>query len=150
MIKYIEGDVLELCKTGIIVHGCNAQGVMGSGIAAQIKAKHPGAFKLYASSPMSMGDISVYAVNDGKFIVNAITQEYTGYGKQVSYDAVDLAFKRINDYHKNTKEFFNGGDLPICFPKIGAGLGGGNWEIIEKIIDVNLTSPTNKICFVLQ
>ena len=36
MIQYKKGDLLSVTK-GIIAHGCNAQGVMGSGVALQIK-----------------------------------------------------------------------------------------------------------------
>lgn len=38
MIKTIKGDVLSI-KEGIILHSCNDQGIMGAGIAYQIKER---------------------------------------------------------------------------------------------------------------
>ena len=48
-----------------------------------------------------------------------------GRGVQIDYDAIRSVFRRI-------KEDFTG--LKIGYPKIGAGLGGGNWDEIQSII----------------
>ena len=37
--KY-NSNITEVTQ-GVIVHGCNAQGVMGSGVAKQLRAKYP-------------------------------------------------------------------------------------------------------------
>ncbi len=62
--------------------------------------------------------------------MNLITQENYGKDKRryVSYDAIDVGFKDI---------FRSLGDSNKCFsiPKIGAGRGGGNWDIISTIIN---------------
>lgn len=47
----------------------------------------------------------------------------------VNYDAIRLAFRNI-------KQQFGG--KRMGYPKIGAGLAGGNWEVIAKIIDEEL------------
>ncbi len=63
-----------------------------------------------------------------KVILNCITQEF--YGKDnkryVSYDAVDECMQELNIYEE------------IAMPKIGAGLGGGDWSVIEAIINHRL------------
>lgn len=41
-----KGNILS-ASSGIVVHGCNAQDVMGSGLAAQIKKLFPDAFSDY-------------------------------------------------------------------------------------------------------
>lgn len=38
-IKYIKGSLLDT-DAKIIVHGCNCQGVMGSGVAKQLKKNY--------------------------------------------------------------------------------------------------------------
>lgn len=45
MIQTKYGDLLS--SKGIIVHGVNSQGVMGSGVAKQIKDKWPEAYGSY-------------------------------------------------------------------------------------------------------
>ncbi|ESQ88967.1 hypothetical protein ABAC460_14395 [Asticcacaulis sp. AC460] len=45
-IIYKTGDLLEAPER-VICHGCNAQGVMGSGIAVPIRNRYPMVFKAY-------------------------------------------------------------------------------------------------------
>ena len=63
-------------------------------------------------------------------IVNAYTQyDFGRRGRNVDYEAVSSVFAEI-------KRDFHG--LRIAYPMIGAGLAGGNWEIIKLIIDDEL------------
>ena len=146
MIKHAKGDLL-LVETGLIVHGCNAQGVMGSGVAKQIRETYPEAYSIYKnflhnSRGNLLGKINPYYVNDNKFIINAITQSTYGYEfkRYVSYDAIADAFTGLVQYIE--KGLLP--KLPICFPKIGAGLGGGNWDIISNIIDITVPDRYEK------
>lgn len=128
MIYYRTGDVLNNPNSNIIMHGCNYQGVMGSGIAKQIKLLFPESYeyyrKIYLKDGLKLGDIQVVETN-GKVIINAMTQEFYGTDKrQVSYDALVKCFEHVNDL-----------DCAISMPKIGAGLGGGDWNIIHSIIE---------------
>lgn len=77
-LKHKDGDIFKLAEQGefdVIVHGCNAQGVMGSGIAKTVRYDYPGAYEVYKKAKMIPGKWSFW---DGpKFtIVNAITQEH--------------------------------------------------------------------------
>ena len=141
MIYYMNGDLLDV-TSGIIVHGCNAQGVMGSGVAKAIKQKYPGAFRTYQdvhqNTPggLKLGEVVWYVRDDIK-IANAITQEFYGTEKRhVNYAAVVKCFTEVIGYANTMK-------LDIYFPKIGAGLGGGDWSIIEQLI--NDCDPHNKV-----
>lgn len=40
MIEYRKGNLLDI-TSGVIVHGCNMRGVMGSGVALAIRNKYP-------------------------------------------------------------------------------------------------------------
>lgn len=142
----VKGNVLDI-EEGIIVHGCNGHGVMGAGIALQIKNRFPNAFEVYAESNLKLGSVSVAKINDRKFIANAITQKSTGFGKQVSYDAIEECFIQVVRLHEIIQE--KGHFLPICFPMIGAGLGGGNWNVIEKIIDETVPKEIFTFLYVL-
>lgn len=139
-MKKIEfGDLLERCSVlqrGIIVHGCNAQGVMGSGIAVQVKQRWLDCFKKYsdfiANTPSPLGQVCFYSVPDREklMVANAITQDNFGRtgSKYVSYKAVYNCFKEVANIAERE-------DLPVHYPLIGAGLGGGDWAIISDIIE---------------
>lgn len=153
-MKVIEGNLVDI-TAGIIVHGCNCQGVMGSGVALAIKGKYPGVFKAYEKLwnrdwGLKLGQTQFCLSNEytGQYpegyevwrggselpknliVVNAMTQ--FGYGKDgsqyVDYNAVRACFSLVAGMAEHTA-------LPVYFPKIGAGLGGGDWAILEKIIE---------------
>lgn len=136
-IEYIKGNLFE---TDIehIVHGCNAQGVMGSGVAKIVRDDYFDAYKFYVDkyneTGLELGDVQFVPAN-GKIIVNAITQNL--YGKDgrrfVNYEAVANCMYTIN------RELRAEGATHVAMPQIGAGLGGGNWEIIFRIIEDEMT-----------
>lgn len=141
MITVMKGSDLLAVKRGLIVHGCNAVGVMGAGVAAQVAMKWPKSEKNYVDhcdtlGVMAMGTLSydvLHRLKDSSpelILVNAITQRVPGIGKQVSYDAVDECFSRIAPLARTWC-------LPIHFPLIGCGLAGGKWPIIASIIEEN-------------
>ena len=127
----------------IIVHGCNAHGVMGSGVALEVKNKWPKAYEEYylyirdfkGPKQELLGKIIPYVV-DGEdlLIANAITQLDYGRGgtRYVSYNAINTAFESIAKIASGFKS------VGIHYPLIGAGLGGGDWAIISDIIDINM------------
>jgi len=137
MIQYIQGDLLT-AKADIIVHGCNCFQTMGAGIAATIKEEYPGAYAADLSygkygDSCKLGSYSKWfgqhKVHTGhKFhIVNLYTQYlYDRRLKPFDYNAFIKGFELVlNDFPASV----------IAMPKIGAGLAGGNWEIIEAIIN---------------
>lgn len=154
MIQYLKGNLMDV-KTGIIVHGCNAQGVMGSGVAKAVKEMYPIAFSQYerdvkkwdSLKETMLGKISVVMTqNHSAIIVSAITQDKYGTDRrQVNYEAVHVAFERI----KYNMPFWQVKDRTINIPKIGAGLGGGNWKIIETIINEVIGDEYRVICWEL-
>lgn len=129
-IKYKRGNLLEADELHL-VHGCNAQGVMGSGVARAIRDQYPQAYQDYRSAyqdgKVLLGNIISSAQKDGRVVHNAITQEFYGRdGKTyVSYWAIAETFSKLESYNLGQ----------IALPKIGAGLGGGDWRVIEAIIE---------------
>lgn len=147
-MKTIKGDLIELAKArhfDIIVHGCNCFNTMNSGIAKQIKKEFPQAFladmKTAKGDKAKLGTISGCCV-DNVYVFNAYTQYCFGYDPKISYvnyGAVRSCFKMVAEQcHKlnnlllrdNSDNLFR-----IGIPKIGAGLAGGDWNIISKIIE---------------
>lgn len=152
-INFNKGNILDV-TSGIIVHGCNAQGVMGSGVAKQLREKYPEMYAKYKSditsvfdTSESVGAVSWYSLTPGKpfLIASGITQEFYGRDisvKYVSYDAVHSVFMKVF----NHALFHN---LTVHIPDlIGCGLGGGNRDVVLAIIEdtaVRCGFPLNHI-----
>ena len=134
-IIYKKGNLVEAAEDAI-AHGCNAQGVMRSGVAKAIRETFPLAYDAYNAlhkhnnSGLSLG-VAQYVQTKNKYIVNCITQEFYGRdGKQyVDYDAIRSCMKDMN------QSFLSAQVESVALPKIGSGLGGGDWDIIAKIIE---------------
>jgi O-acetyl-ADP-ribose deacetylase (regulator of RNase III) len=141
MITYVQGDLLGATQK-VIVHGTNNRGVMGSGVARQIRARWPNVYEVYALKHkvfgLDLGDVIPVATLDGKVIVNAVTQD--GFGRDgqryVDYAAIERCFEIINDKVHAWEV------TEVAFPFIGAGLGGGDWKIIEEILTRTATFYT--------
>jgi len=141
-IKSQIGNLLHV-KSGHIVHGCNAQGVMGSGVARAVRDTYPFAYEQYRkqweTNGLQLGAVYPVQVKPALMIWNAITQDNFGWGeRQVSYDAIQTCFQYVEDFIQGTEN-----DVPkeIHIPMIGAARGGGNWEIIREIIEQTVTFP---------
>ena len=136
-IVYKRGDIFNGDEP-ILIHGCNNRGVMGSGIAKQIRDKYPKAYTEYKDYSnkfkLELGLVlPVFCTN--RIIINCITQD--GYGKDgkryVDYGAVETCIKEVSTIAENYRL------KHVAMPKIGAGLGGGRWETIAEIIEANST-----------
>jgi len=128
---------------GHIVHGCNAQGVMGSGVALAVTRKFPTAYHAYLDRyqtiGLKLGDAYPVIINSKLILWNAITQGNYGYGiRQVSYDAIQTCFEQVNYFIGEQDR-----QVPqeVHIPMIGAARGGGNWEIIREIIEHTMDYP---------
>ena len=152
MIETRYGNALDV-ETGIIVHGCNCQGVMGGGFALEVKNRFPAAYyeydRVYRTRGLKLGEICFVELTPNKFIINANTQEgFSRVGRQTSYDAIAdvfaevVKFSTVVELHRKVK-------LEVIFPLIGAGLGGGDWKVISAIIDVVVPDNFKKVLFLL-
>lgn len=139
-MEKITGNLLDMMEMGyfdVMVHGCNCFHTMGAGIAGQIARRFPDAYTIDKLTTKyedyeKLGDYSVAIITrlDGtKFIIiNAYTQYKPG--RDVNYRAIKKAFKKLG------KSKFK--DLRIAYPKIGCGIAGGIWNVVEEIIDIEL------------
>jgi O-acetyl-ADP-ribose deacetylase (regulator of RNase III) len=136
MITYIKGDLFAEDHP-FIAYGVNCQGVMGSGVAKIIKEKYPWSYIAYKDfcelrDPEYLLGAVKSCWNSGPTkIIHCFTQlDYGKDGKRyVSYDAIDDCMQRM--------KYYSWKDTYIAMPKIGSGLGGGDWEIISTIIERN-------------
>ena len=142
MVKYFDGDLLK-SDCNMICHQVNCQGVMGAGIALQIRNQYPTCYEAYKQvvhtygKEKCLGRVYFYAHASGKFIANMFSQFDFSFKNIVNtdYDAFRSCLLEIKEYvnllTQNDTEIFK-----IGFPyKIGCGLAGGDWNIIKQIIE---------------
>jgi O-acetyl-ADP-ribose deacetylase (regulator of RNase III) len=160
-MKIIKGDLIKLAEQGefdVIVHGCNCFHAMGGGIAKQLADRYP--IVEEADKQTEFGDRdklgsyskAIIEVNDHLFLVlNAYTQHMWSSGSDVfEYDAFGKFLSTVVNVlvEDDKKSKFASTDdkggtmriLPIKkrrigFPQIGAGLAGGDWSRISKMIE---------------
>ena len=145
MIEYRKGNLLSYVNPNsneytVIVHSANNKGVMGSGVAKAIITKHPQVKQDYVleyqrcSGSLTLGKV-VLSWEEGILIYTIIGQDGYGYDglQYVDYNALKRGFRTIN---AAPQDWFK----ELAMPKIGAGLGGGDWKIIEKIIKEEFTN----------
>jgi O-acetyl-ADP-ribose deacetylase (regulator of RNase III) len=146
-MKIIEGDLIKLAEQGefdIIVHGCNCFHKMRSGLAKQIADKYPQVAE--ADKKTNYGDrkklwttysSALVEANGNVFtVVNAYTQYKWSSGSDVfEYDDFQLYLKKIAHFLTGFPTSLFTPKVRIGFPQIGAGLAGGDWSRISKMIE---------------
>lgn len=146
-MKEKKGDLILLAEKGefdVIIHGCNCFHTMGAGIARVIKSAFPEAFEadketVYGSRH-KLGTISTatFQVNDeadSLTVVNAYTQ--FDFGTNSEYTS-PLDYVAVNTCFRNIKDQYGGQHLKFGIPRIGAGLAGGDWDLISRIIESHM------------
>lgn len=144
MFEIINDDILK-SGADIIVHQVNCKGVMGAGLARQIKIQNPLLYEAYrtacleANTAQLLGTALIIPIDKDRYrhnwdqqcIANCFAQD--GYGRnkvQTNYEALRSALAQVREYALSIKR-----DATIAIPyKIGCGLAGGNWEIVFDII----------------
>ena len=144
-IDYRIGDMFK-GEHSYIAHGCNAQGVMGSGVAKIVKDNYRYAYDtyrhVYDTEGLKLGLVIASAMNMSMClssnvppkIFNCITQDHFGIDQRyANYGAIQQCIQEIDGYfeHKSSSWPL----YSVAFPMIGAGLAGGDWGIISQIIE---------------
>lgn len=136
-MKKIKGDIITEIYSGnydLVFHGCNCYNVMGKGVAKVLSEEFPiikqadnllspGAHKLGRATRADIKLPNGHPV----IILNCYTQHFYGTDRtQLDYLALEHILEGIKTKYS---------DKRILYPKIGSGLAGGDWDIIEKMVD---------------
>jgi O-acetyl-ADP-ribose deacetylase (regulator of RNase III) len=152
-MKTRKGNLITMALHGefdIIAHGANCQCIMGAGIAKQIKGIFPEAWEadkktFHHNNNKKLGEFTsatVFVKNGRKvsrdeieakplIIANLYTQVYPGTSKNEEeqenrYKAIETSLAKLKLQFPNKS---------IGLPLIGAGLAGGDWNVISKIFE---------------
>ena len=164
MITTINKDILTVDK-GVIVHSVNCIGAVG-GLAGAIARKWPKNLQKYREHVQSqelpimlLGSVFEVNIAHNVIVANLFGQNIVGTrARQTEYAALIAGFKRI------ASTFFKGNDIEtihfghvgledvsivlsdIYIPyKIGCGLGGADWNIVEEIINKTFEKSFNDV-----
>jgi len=148
MIEYVTGDVTKpiIGKQKVIVHVCNDIGAWGAGVSGAIGRRWPEAEKSYrrwASSKdnpnvgpkFKLGRIQLVRMDrsdENITVCNLIGQHGLRSKKNpapVRYDAIREGLQELFSRGQVDNE-----DTVVHMPRIGCGLAGGSWDMIEPII----------------
>ena len=150
MITYVTGDATQPIGDGpkVIAHIVNDEGRWGSGFVLALDklspvpqenylAWHQNHIEGWAGSRFELGYVNFGRVRsshhpDGSLVVaNMIAQRGTGKDPDgrpcIRYGALERCLKYLADTSLGSGE-------SVHMPRIGAGLAGGDWKIIERLI----------------
>ena len=148
-INYIKGDATRPTGIGnkIIVHVCNDIGGWGKGFVVAISKRWKAPEKQFrdwfaSGEGFDLGEVQFVKVEDDLWIANLIGQHKirrNGSGKPpVRYEAIESGLEKVS-----IKALELGASIHM--PRIGCGLAGGKWEMIESIIDKTLSKKSIEV-----
>lgn len=137
MIEFVTGDLFEQDVDGL-GHGVNCKGVMGSGIAPLFKRRCPGMFAEYKvlcdDGTLAPGLVHTFvdAEND-QWIYNIASQDSPGANAKYEWLCYGLRGVRL---HAETHEVAS-----VGLPRIGAGIGGLEWDEVKRYM-IHILTPS--------
>lgn len=118
-ISYKTGDIFTTSLPAI-AHGVNLRGVMGAGIAKQVKEAFPKAYAVYCeeckTGSLKPGEASAVHIEGKRWVINVASQIEPGPNA-----SIELLESGVLQAVKWASE---NGIEGIAFPLIGAGIGG--------------------------
>ena len=136
MVKIIDGNIFD-SKANIICHQVNCQGIMGSGVAAEVKKRYPKVFQKYRQEyldgKLNIGHVCFVTARQDQVIANMCGQDNFGYDGTMytRYDALQKCLDEVEEY-----AIYEYDVKPvIAFPyKMSCHRGGGDWNVVYKMI----------------
>lgn len=153
MIHYIKGDATSpVVDYGVrvIVHIVNDEGKWGRGfvLAVSKRWKEPERFykkqAKHAKSSFRLGEVQWVYPEEDLAVCSMIAQHgvrHFGNMKPLHYGALDVCLDKMAKGARKAKEISLDRDgqnqVSIHMPRIGCGLGGGDWAHVEDLIQEN-------------
>lgn len=140
MISYVTGDATRPQGDGpkLLAHICNDRGGWGKGfvLAVSKRWREPEAayrswsrVGIFHGTEFKLGHVQIIEVEPDLSVANMIAQ--CGYGRggvpPIRYDALRQCLVRVFERAAEVK-------ATVHMPRIGTGLAGGRWEMIEPLL----------------
>lgn len=146
MVTYVKGDATKPIGDGpkIIAHICNDEGGWGAGFVLAIDKMHPRPREwykeLYANYRrqqhlfIPLGSTEFVPAGRDITVANMVAQHRTirTNPKPICYKSLEFCLEKVAAYAIDE-------EATVHMPRIGCGLAGGDWNVVESIIDRTLT-----------
>lgn len=147
-IYYVKGDATKPDANGnrIITHCCNDLGYWNAGFVKALSRQWlqaERAYRLWAKGqdqalPFALGNVQFVPVATALWVANIIGQ--SGIAKDRFSYPPPIRYEAIRQGLKTVCAFALEHNASIHMPRMGAGLAGGNWQLIAEIVDTELCS----------
>lgn len=144
-MQIIQGDLVKAVLSSedntpqVMLHVCNNAGVMGSGIALQVKNQIPAAYRAYKEYESQWGVIHLGTISMCENVINLHSQD--GYGKNrrhLDYEALYRSLEKAAIHiERNNIERVG---IPY---RMGSDRAGGDWRIVMAMVDSVFTYGKN-------
>lgn len=128
MLTYHRTSLLE-SQAQTIVNTVNTVGVMGKGLAHEMRKKYPTMFKAYKKicdeRLLDIGQLWLWRGSD-QWILNFPTKKNWRNPSKIEY--IELGLRKFRD------QFERQGIREIAFPRLGCGNGGLDWNSVKPIM----------------
>lgn len=135
MIHYVTGDATNPTGYGrkLILHICNNKHQWGAGFVLALSRRWTQPEYIYRRKRKHiLGDVQFVPVTEDITVVNMIAQ-ILGDPK-----GVNIRYPALRNCLRLVREHAVRNNCTIHAPRFGAGLAGGKWEMIEKIVNQEL------------
>jgi O-acetyl-ADP-ribose deacetylase (regulator of RNase III) len=148
-IRYTKGDVTRPKGSGLIVHCCNDIGGWGRGLVVALSKRwphveqeyrrwfrgNPSDCTVHLTGPFGLGAVQFVEAQPGCYVANLIGQHDIRWHNGVPpirYPAISTGLWHVRDFCQTSA-------VPgVHMPRMGSGLAGGDWSIIERLIQKKL------------
>lgn len=141
-MRHVEGDIFTT-EAKALGHGVNCEGVMGAGIAKEVRRRYPELYKHYRQlckrGELSPGGLYVYDAGD-HFVYNIASQDLPGPHARLEWVAEGVRAALAHAHEKGLEE--------VALPKIASNIGGLLWEDVEEVLkEVEAESPVELVIY---
>lgn len=143
-IRYVVGDATDPGGDGVklIAHVCNNVGKWGAGFTRALDKRWPAARRSYENwavhafenpslyAPFDVGEVRVRRVGDGIHVANMIAQRGVRSAmnpRSLDYAALAVCLIKVAGWAMDA-------EASVHMPRIGCGLAGGSWDVVELLI----------------
>jgi O-acetyl-ADP-ribose deacetylase (regulator of RNase III) len=138
MITYLQGDATKPIKPNFVIcHVCNNRGAWGAGFVLALSKMWKEPERSYRewfeskSDTFQLGNVQFVSVLPDVWAQNNYRR------RKDSPDTVFLDYDALNTALEKVCSFASERELSVHMPRIGCGLAGGKWDLIEPIIKVH-------------
>jgi O-acetyl-ADP-ribose deacetylase (regulator of RNase III) len=137
-LKILKGDATspQAKGTKIIAHVCNDRGRWGKGFVLAVSARWSEPEEAYRTwhrersrNDFRLGSVQFVQVEPYVWVANMVGQHGLKGGRipPIRYEAIDECLQKVAEKAREL-------EASVHMPRIGCGLAGGKWELIEPLI----------------